>query len=68
MVLLVIKGHRNCNTGSRVTAILLNGCILPIAGASAMEGLRSTGLPRVVSSNCFFVFLLEYLFKFFIDP
>ena len=35
-------------TGSRVTAILLNVWILPIGGASAVEGLRSTGLPHLV--------------------
>ena len=35
-------------TGSEVTAILLNGWILPIYGASAVEGLPSTGLPRLV--------------------
>ena len=38
----------NCITGSRVTAILLNEWILPIGGASAVEGLRSMGLPRLV--------------------
>ena len=27
----------------------LNGWILPIGGASAVEGLRSTGLPHLVS-------------------
>ena len=36
-------------TGSKVEAILLNGWILPIGGASALEGLRLTGLPRLVS-------------------
>ena len=35
----VSKSH----TGSRVTAILLNGWILPIGGALAVEGLLSTG-------------------------
>ena len=34
------EGHQNCITGSKVTAILLNGWILPIGGASAMKGLR----------------------------
>ena len=42
------EGHPNCITGSRVTAIFLNGWILPISGASAVEGLQSTGLPRLV--------------------
>ena len=43
--ILNLEGHRNCITGSRVTAILLNGWILSIGGASVVEGLRSTGLP-----------------------
>ena len=42
----------NLNNGSRVTMILLNGWILPIGGAPAMEGLRSTGLPRLVLYTC----------------
>ena len=42
------KGHPNGITGSRFTAILLNGWILPIGGASAVEGLQSTGLPHLV--------------------
>ena len=46
--ILNLKGHLNCITGSEVTAILLNGWILPIGGTSAVEGLRSTGLPRLV--------------------
>ena len=33
-------GHQNPISGSKVTAILLKGCILPIGGASAGEGLR----------------------------
>ena len=36
-----LEGHLNFITGSRVTA--LNGWILPIGGASAVEGLQSTG-------------------------
>ena len=34
------EGHPNCITGSKVTAILLNGWILTIGGASSVEGLR----------------------------
>ena len=30
-------------TGSRVTAVLLNRCILPFGGASEVEGLLSSG-------------------------
>ena len=36
------EGHQNPISGAKVTAIL------PIGGASAVEGLRSTGLPRLV--------------------
>ena len=43
------EGHQNRITGSKITAILLKGYILPFGGASAVEGLRSTGLPRLVS-------------------
>ena len=42
------EGHQNLS-GSKVTATLLKGWILPISGASAGEGLRVTGLPRLVS-------------------
>ena len=42
------KGHQNPINGSKVKAILLYGQILPIGGALAVEGLRSTGLPRLV--------------------
>ena len=45
--ILNLEGHPICITGSRVTAILLNGWILPISGASAVEGLQSTGLKPV---------------------
>ena len=34
------EGHQNPISGSKVTAILLKGWILPIGGASAGEGLR----------------------------
>ena len=37
--ILNLEGHQNCITGSKVTAILLNGWILPIGGASAVKGL-----------------------------
>jgi hypothetical protein len=42
------KGHQNPINGSKVMAILLKGWILPIGGASPVEGLQSTGLPRLV--------------------
>ena len=37
--ILNLEGHPNRISGSRVTAILLNGLILPVGGASAVEGL-----------------------------
>ena len=40
--------HQNPINGSKLTAILLKRWILPIGGASALEGLRSMGLPRLV--------------------
>ena len=45
-----LEGH-NRITGSRVTAILLNGLILSICGAPVAEGLQSTGLPCLVFSS-----------------
>ena len=41
--ILNIEDRLNRNTGLKVTAILLNGWILPIGGASAVESLLSTG-------------------------
>ena len=38
--ILDLEGHLNRITGSKVTAILLNGWILPIGGALAVKGLR----------------------------
>ena len=46
--ILNFEGHPSHITGSEATAILLNGRILPIGGASAVEGLRSTGIPHLV--------------------
>ena len=42
------KGHENLICGSAVTAILLKGLLLLTGGASAVEVLRSTGLPCLV--------------------
>ena len=42
------EGHQNPINGSEVMAILLKGQILPIDEASAVEGMRSTGLPRLL--------------------
>ena len=70
-----ILGHQNPINGSKVTAILLKGWILPVSGASvsAVEGLQSAGLPCVVlyalqpsgNTNQSFMgaFIKEYLVK-----
>ena len=58
------KGHQNLIHGSKVVAILLKGWILPVGGASAVEGLRSTGLPRLVTMWLDSV-LLTCLFTYF---
>ena len=42
------EGHQHPISGSKVAAILMKWRILPIGGASAVKGLRSTGLPRLV--------------------
>ena len=34
------EGHQNCITGSKVTAIFLNGWIWPIGGVLVVKGLR----------------------------
>ena len=39
--ILNLEVHQNCITGSRVTVLLLNGRILPIGGASVVEGRMS---------------------------
>ena len=38
--ILSLKGYQNHITGSKVTAIFLNGWILPIGGASAVKGVH----------------------------
>ena len=48
---LNLEGHQSPLSGSEVTPILLKWQILPIGGAAAVEGLRSTGLPRLVFRN-----------------
>ena len=55
--MLNLEGHPNRITGSKVTAIFLNGWILPIGGASAVEGLLSTGLTlsSLKKGRCSFV-------------
>ena len=59
---LNLKGHPKRNAGSRVTVILLIGWILPIDGASAVEGLRSTGLPQLVFKHNFVLNTVYILF------
>ena len=51
MEILNLEGHQNRTSGSKVILILLNWLIFPIGGASAVEGLRSTGLPRLVLNH-----------------
>ena len=46
--ILNLEGHQNRITGSRVTTIFVNVWILPIGGASKVEGLQPMGLPRLV--------------------
>ena len=67
------EGHQNLINGSKVTAILLKGWISPVGGASAVEDLQSTGLPRLVcndnaplSVTTYEVILLTYFHFFFI--
>ena len=40
--ILNLEGHLNCITGLRDMVIFLNRGIVPIGGASAVEGLLST--------------------------
>ena len=42
------NGHQNPISQSKVMVILPKGLILPIGGASVVEGLQSKGLPRLV--------------------
>ena len=58
--ILYLEGHPNRITGSKVTAILLNGLILPFGGASAVKGLRL----QPAQQACFhysFVLLIDIL-------
>ena len=57
------EGHQNPINGSKVTVILLKGWILPIGGASAVEGLRSMGLPHLVSVEFSLYEVLNYYFS-----
>ena len=50
--ILNLEGHQNRNTGSRVTAILLNASIFPIGqsgGAKRWRVCYQRGLPRLLS-------------------
>ena len=40
MQIINLDGHPNRITGSRVTAIFLNGYIFPIGGIASVKGLR----------------------------
>ena len=52
--ILNIEGHPNRITGSKVTATLLNGWILPIGRASAVKGL-----PLQPAQHAFFKILCD---------
>ena len=45
--------------GLKVTAILLNGWILPIGGASAVKGLRLQPAQQACVKNNVFVFVIS---------
>ena len=59
---LIPEGYQNPITGSKVTAILLKGWILPIGGASVGEGLRL----QPAQQACFWLisYFAYYLFNF----
>ena len=46
------EGHQNSNSGSKVTAILLKGWILPIGEDSAGEGLRLQPAQQACFNMC----------------
>ena len=50
--ILDLKGHPNRNAGSKVTAILLNGCNLPVGGVAS---------GRVCAQDCFPISTLRRL-------
>ena len=50
MEILNPKGYPNCSTGLKVTAILLNGLVLPIGGASSGGVCACSLHSRIVSS------------------
>ena len=61
--LLNPEEHQNCITGSKVTAILQNGWILPIGGASLVKGLRLQPAQQVFFSVRLLTWLLFCLRK-----
>ena len=68
--ILNLEGTPNPITTSRVIAIFLNGWILPLGGASSVEGLRSMRLPCLVYKNIInIIFFLQnsYLHNFFVQ-
>ena len=52
--ILNLKGHSNCTIVSKVTAILLNGWILPIGGASSGRVCSCSLRSRLVSNRAVF--------------
>ena len=54
------EGYPNCITGLKVTAILLNGWILPIGRTSSVKGLRL----QPAQQACFYSLVNVYFFLF----
>ena len=51
--ILYHEGHLNRITGSKVTAILLNGWILRIGGAPAVKGMRLQPAQQACLHTCY---------------
>ena len=51
------KGHPNCITGSKVTAILLNGWILPVVGVA-----NGRVCAQPAKQACFFFIRMQRIF------
>ena len=64
----IIRVHPNCITGSKVTAILLKGWILPIGGALAVKGLRLQPGQQACFYNIFFLIFTKNLTLFSFLP
>ena len=54
--ILNLEGEQNRITGSKVTAILLNGWILPIGGDASGKGLRLQPAQQACSTHNYYNF------------